>query len=127
MIEMIERTTKMIDQGKEKIERQIEEALLLSQFIINNTIAVQEWFLNERNKEIKSSTWIYKKIFHGLKFRIDPSHIRSWYNVIPITSKIANIENNQSGVIVARRYLHLLNPSFEKRIMVILSRSPQQQ
>ena len=39
---MIERTTKMIDQGKEKIERQIEEALLLSQFIINNTIAVQE-------------------------------------------------------------------------------------
>ena len=60
MIEMIERTTKMIDQGKEKIERQIEEALLLSQFIINNTIAVQEWFLNERNQEIKSSIWIYK-------------------------------------------------------------------
>ena len=60
MIEMIEKTTRMIDQGKEKIERQIEEALLLSQFIINNTIAVQEWFLNERNQEIKSSIWIYK-------------------------------------------------------------------
>ena len=60
MIEMIEQTTKMIDQGKEKIERQIEEALLLSQFVINNTIAVQEWFLTKEKRWVKVSYGIYQ-------------------------------------------------------------------
>ena len=43
LIELMEATTGMIGSGVERIERNIEEALLLSQFIINNTIAVQEW------------------------------------------------------------------------------------
>ena len=43
LIDLVEATTKMIEGGKERVEKHIEEALLLSQFIINNTIAVQEW------------------------------------------------------------------------------------
>ena len=42
LIDLVEATTKMIEGGKERVEKHIEEALLLSQFIINNTIAVQE-------------------------------------------------------------------------------------
>merc|ERR1711892_924414 len=42
LIELVEGTTELIGSGVGRIERNIEEALLLSQFIINNTIAVQE-------------------------------------------------------------------------------------
>ena len=47
LIDLVEATTKMIEGGKERVEEHIEEALLLSQFIINNTIAVQEWNTSE--------------------------------------------------------------------------------
>ena len=42
LIELIGETSEAIESGKERVEGYIEEGLLLSQFIINNTIAVQE-------------------------------------------------------------------------------------
>ena len=42
LMEAVEESQKATTSGRERVEKQIEESLLLSQFVINNTIAVQE-------------------------------------------------------------------------------------
>ena len=42
LVEAINKIRKITEEGRERVEEHIEESLLLSQFILHNTIAVQE-------------------------------------------------------------------------------------
>ena len=42
LMEAVEDSQRATTRGRQRVEKQIEESLLLSQFVINNTIAVQE-------------------------------------------------------------------------------------
>ena len=42
LMEAVEESQRATTRGRQRVEKQIEESLLLSQFVINNTIAVQE-------------------------------------------------------------------------------------